>query len=400
MGFIDNIKSDFAQMRGVVEASSRGRFRVLHPAIFIKVIQFAASQHLSPRQVALAVGVGVFIGVTPLLGLHLLISIVVASSLRLNKLIVYLAANISNPFLLPILMYIDFQLGSLILNGSFETLSVDLIHKGVDVWFYQILLGSLVLGPILGFFFGLVSFFVLRRFERIGKTGLFSRHRAIRRVIGDAFKKYSRFFSGYVRGKLLLDPVYVDCLGLVPGPSSILDVGGGVGLFGIYHQLYYGENSTGSKLVLDWDDKRIHLGQTVAEENSWNIEYKKSDVFNQVPCGNYDCILLFDVLHYQDVNCQKLVLENLYQRLNPGGVLIIREMNADYKIRNFFTTFLEKISLKFSFTKASDIHPMSASNYLDLLRSFGLSVSSQSCVKLPFFSNYLIVGKKTLSSNS
>src|SRR5258707_1855802 len=56
---------------------------------------------------AAAIGVGVFIGCTPFFGFHLLICWAVGSVFRLNRLQVYLAANISNPLLAPFLIFAD-----------------------------------------------------------------------------------------------------------------------------------------------------------------------------------------------------------------------------------------------------------------------------------------------------
>jgi uncharacterized protein (DUF2062 family) len=50
---------------------------------------------------AVAMGVGAFIGCLPFYGLHLLMVVVIGRLARLNRLKMYLAANISNPIFAP-----------------------------------------------------------------------------------------------------------------------------------------------------------------------------------------------------------------------------------------------------------------------------------------------------------
>src|SRR5471032_1046202 len=70
-----------------------------------------------------AVGLGVFIGCLPLYGLHLLICWAAGSVLRLNRLKVYLAANISNPLVAPWLIFSEVQAGAWLRRGSFHALT-------------------------------------------------------------------------------------------------------------------------------------------------------------------------------------------------------------------------------------------------------------------------------------
>ncbi len=51
-----------------------------------------------PRRVALAFAVGIFIGMSPLLGLHTILGIVLAWQLRLNKLVTLIGVYVTNPW--------------------------------------------------------------------------------------------------------------------------------------------------------------------------------------------------------------------------------------------------------------------------------------------------------------
>ena len=67
---------------------------------------------------AAAVGLGVFLGCLPLYGLHLLLCWLLGSLFRLNRLKVYLAANISNPFVAPWLLLVELQTGAWLRHGA------------------------------------------------------------------------------------------------------------------------------------------------------------------------------------------------------------------------------------------------------------------------------------------
>src|SRR5947207_1950162 len=82
---------------------------------------------------AAAVGAGVFIGCSPFFGFHLLLCGVVGSVLRLNRLHMYLAANISNPLVAPFLVFSEIQTGALVRRGEFLGLTLATI-RSADLW--------------------------------------------------------------------------------------------------------------------------------------------------------------------------------------------------------------------------------------------------------------------------
>src|SRR5438552_3250479 len=69
-------------------------------------------EHSSPGRLAAAALVGAIVGVTPFFGLHLPLCVGLAWLLRLNKVTVYAAANISIPPTAPFLGYAAVQVGA------------------------------------------------------------------------------------------------------------------------------------------------------------------------------------------------------------------------------------------------------------------------------------------------
>ena len=69
-----------------------------------RVVWELRTEGAGPAREAAAIGLGVFIGCSPLYGFHLLLCLAVGWCLGLNRLKMYLAANISNPFVAPFLL--------------------------------------------------------------------------------------------------------------------------------------------------------------------------------------------------------------------------------------------------------------------------------------------------------
>ncbi len=74
-------------------------------------------EHMTPTQLAVATGVGVFVGSTPLFGLHALLGLALSVRLRLNKLAVFLGTNVSNPVSGPVVAFANIQVGCRLLTG-------------------------------------------------------------------------------------------------------------------------------------------------------------------------------------------------------------------------------------------------------------------------------------------
>src|SRR5688500_2871913 len=82
---------------------------------------------------AFAVGVGAFIGCTPFFGFHLGLVWLVGRVLRLHRLKMYLAANISNPVTAPALLLIELQTGAWLQRRDVHALTLESI-RATDPW--------------------------------------------------------------------------------------------------------------------------------------------------------------------------------------------------------------------------------------------------------------------------
>ena len=107
--------------------------------------------HVEPPRLALAVFVGVIIGTSPFFGLHLVLCLLAAFTLRLNKLAVWLAANVSLPFFAPFLAFASAQVGHFLLHGRWSNLDLaSLEEAGLRGLLWLWILGFPFVGAALG----------------------------------------------------------------------------------------------------------------------------------------------------------------------------------------------------------------------------------------------------------
>jgi uncharacterized protein (DUF2062 family) len=127
---------------------------------------------LSPSQSyfikASSVGFGIFMGVVPIWGFQLLVAIALSIVLRLNKALVIIAANISVPPMIPIIIYLSYKMGGIwvsqnVVNLSFSrSISLAMIRINLLQYIY----GSITLAFAAGILFGALTFFLLKLFKR------------------------------------------------------------------------------------------------------------------------------------------------------------------------------------------------------------------------------------------
>jgi uncharacterized protein (DUF2062 family) len=123
-----------------------------HMRRFVHDLRTEAS---GPGKDAAAVGLGVFIGSLPFYGFHLLICVAAGTLLRLNRVKLYLAANISNPLMAPFLILSELQTGSLVRTGQLRPLTLDAVRQ-IDPWSLgaDLLVGAEIVGGLLGLALG------------------------------------------------------------------------------------------------------------------------------------------------------------------------------------------------------------------------------------------------------
>lgn len=119
-----------------------------------------------------AVGYGLFWGIFPAWGFQLAIGLPTAALLRLPVPLVFLAANISIPPMIPFILYASFWTGALVLGGNQGDLSLSQMNNldVIQTNIYQYSIGAVVLAIVAGIVGGLLSYLILQQLNSNKKT--------------------------------------------------------------------------------------------------------------------------------------------------------------------------------------------------------------------------------------
>jgi uncharacterized protein (DUF2062 family)/SAM-dependent methyltransferase len=393
--FIPEIRSSYGRIKAKFgDLAMDGDTKVGPLKRLRAIFRTLMTEHSKPLPLAAAVTLGIVIGCTPFFGLHLLMCVLFAYVLRLNILITYLAANISIPPLAPFLAAGSIQIGHYLFHGQFLEFSFTSLEEIRTRFFLYWLVGSGLLGGGIGIVAGsLVYVAAVIRDKSRGRKGELSDE------IDSLFRAalpFGKFRAHFIKGKLKHDPVYKIIMQKVPMSCSFTDLGGGYGILACLYALK-SVVSSATVRVVDWDESKIEFGRRLAKSLKQNVEYVVADIFSDLNADNSDTSeiwALIDVLHYQPVSRQTSYLAQLGQRIRAGGYLLIRDMDADLKIRTVITVLQERLSLFFSFTKATRIYPRSGSELKQQLQSLGFDFCEVPAWQSTPFANKLWIARK------
>ena len=124
--------------------------------------------HHSDQLKAVSVAFGVFMGIIPLWGFQLLTAIFLAILFKLNKALVIIAANISLPPMIPVIIFACYKTGAFWMghNALQMSFSKSITLAAIKQNFQQYIYGSITLAILAGVFFGLLTFVLLKCFNR------------------------------------------------------------------------------------------------------------------------------------------------------------------------------------------------------------------------------------------
>ncbi len=149
----------------LVYIKPRDLIRKLRSRPFWKTLQaLVVNPAESARVKALSIGLGVFMGIAPVWGFQMIIALALAFVFRLNKALVLLAANISIPPMIPLIIYLSHLTGKVWMGNEAQDIafSNDINLETIQSQFIQYLYGALTLATIAGAVFGLAVYGLLR----------------------------------------------------------------------------------------------------------------------------------------------------------------------------------------------------------------------------------------------
>ena len=120
-----------------------------------------------------SIALGVFIGISPFWGFQTVLLFTFAALFRLNKVIAYLASNVSFPPFIPFVIYGSLKMGSFFVAGD-NTLVLDssVTFDDIQKNATQYIAGSLILASVSALSAGFISYLLLSAFSSKNKTNI------------------------------------------------------------------------------------------------------------------------------------------------------------------------------------------------------------------------------------
>lgn len=118
-------------------------------------------------KVASAIGFGIFMGIIPIWGFQMLVGAALAKLFRLNVVITLVSSNISIPPMIPLLLFVSYWTGGILINNSMElTFDASLTVEAMYLNLKQYLIGASVFALVAGISMFLISFGLLAAFRK------------------------------------------------------------------------------------------------------------------------------------------------------------------------------------------------------------------------------------------
>jgi uncharacterized protein (DUF2062 family) len=298
-------------------------------------------EHTAPSRLAAAVLVGCIVGCTPLFGFHIILCVALAWLLGLNQLVVYGAANLSIPPLVPFIGFASVQLGERLRHGQWLNLSrsdfqLAQLRVTLTTFFTDWLVGGVALGGLIGLGAGGLVWLILTQRRKRARSD-----DPIGNAIAAAQRRYDGLhprFKWYARMKYVMDPCYRAIAPHVPPGAFAVDLGSGLGMLPVL----LGVMGEGRRaLGVEWDEAKVACGAH-ARRGLDGVDVIAGDARSFVvpPC---DVITLVDVLHYWDAKTQLTILAHCKNALRPGGRILVREGDPERRGGARWTRAVERL---------------------------------------------------------
>jgi uncharacterized protein (DUF2062 family) len=137
----------------LIKKESRENISILCPLQSLKVL---LTENISPKQLSVAGGMGVFWGTLPLIGLHTMLILLTSNFFRLNKVAAVTTSQLCMP---PVVPALCIEAGYYIRHGRFLTeISLETIGYQAFERLFDWFIGSLILAPIFSITIGLLIY--------------------------------------------------------------------------------------------------------------------------------------------------------------------------------------------------------------------------------------------------
>jgi len=321
---------------------------------------------LAPGRAAGAVFVGIFIAQVPIYGFQAVTALALATYFGLNKPLTLAATFINNPLFQPFLITASVVIGHFLLTGEVRPFVLpELSAKGLKEGFSAWVLGSVVLGAILGGVASFFTYFILYWKQPAARAG---RERA--RFVNQMFARCPGADRGFVRWKLRLDRIFGILAAENLGCGTAVDLGCG---YGIALGIAAFEKRDRRLVGCDLDRNRIACANQAFA--GLNADVRDGDVRNfDLPRAGL--ILILDVLQYLTAEQQLALVARCCDALEPGGKFIFRVHDRERGILSRLSMAFDRVIFLVGRANQKPLM-LSASEYRKVLISAGMQVEER-----------------------
>jgi Methylase involved in ubiquinone/menaquinone biosynthesis len=176
----------------------------------------------------------------------------------------------------------------------------------------------------------------------------------------------------------------------LPSDGSVLDLGCGHGLFAFAAA----EGAPRRTVIgIDHDAPRIALAREAAHDLP-GLTFATGDILSP-PDGQHAAVALIDLMHYFTPEDQERLLHNAFDRLQPGGRLILREVDPQHGPASLVNRVYEKIvtTIGFTRTRKEGFHFRTRQQWEAAMEHAGFRATSMP-LSFFLFADVLFVGEK------
>ena len=131
----------------------------------------------SPRKIALSFAIGIFLGMSPLLGLHTILGILAAWVFRLNKFVTIVGVYVTNPWtIVPIFTFATWLGGRLLglehilPDINWHSIGISELIRDLEPILPPFIVGSVFLGLVCGVIGYALIYYAVVRQRKLGRT--------------------------------------------------------------------------------------------------------------------------------------------------------------------------------------------------------------------------------------
>ncbi len=356
-----------------------------------KFVSLLLTERLDPSHAAVAVFLGIFIGIIPIYGFQTLAAIGLAHLFRLNKPLTVACTFVSNPLFLPFIIFTSIELGCLLRRGAFQPLTLSeltamrghLDREQFLIW----VIGSVALAVVAGAIGAAVTWVVITHHR---KSAFNAALRERFRYVNAMFSPCGRTIRGFVWWKLRLDRIFELLAAKNLGAGTIVDLGCGYGM-GLCFAAF--DDRHRHLVGCDLDARSVAVAREALATLNADITVADIRTFDPPPAG---LVLILDVLQCLTAAEQSDVLSRCCSALSSDGTLIFRVHDRERGVRSALTMALERLLFA---REHKGLQPqiLSIAEYRRLLEDAGMQIEEQHFRNRLPLAHVLFVARKSAS---